>query len=96
MATDSVALETITRDDPSWDPGEVVVWGKPARRLEIVLDEVVSFFDLLRVARDDDAGPLSLAFVKLAMLVIVGVAVTALLAYALGVAVAHGYASFAG
>jgi hypothetical protein len=96
MATGSVALESIPSDGPDRFAGEVLVWGKPATRFEILFGEVVSFLDLFRITRDEDAEPLALAFVKLAMLVLVGVAATALIGYALGVAVAHGYESFAG
>ena len=96
MATDTVALESTARDDRATTGPEVIVWGKPATRFEILFDEVVSFFDLFRVPRDEDAGPVSLAFVKLAMLVLVGVAAMALLGYVLGFVVARGYASVAG
>jgi hypothetical protein len=96
MATEGVALESIAHEDRSRVRGDVVVWGKPARRFTILFEDVVSFFDLFRVARDEDAAPLSLAFVKLAMLVLVGVAVTSAIGYAVGALVARGYASFAG
>jgi hypothetical protein len=96
MAYENVALEPVAHERDAWPLADEFVFGRPATRIEIIRYEIVSFFELFRMPRDEDAEPLGIAFVKLAMLVIVGIAATTAAAYALGTVAARTFSSFVG
>jgi hypothetical protein len=83
-------------DRRGWVPADEFVFGTPASRFELVREQIVSFFHLLRTSRDEDAPPLGLALAKLAAFVAVGVAVTTLVTVLLGTVAARAVTSFVG
>jgi hypothetical protein len=95
MASERVALEETPYEQRSWLPADEFVYGRPATRLQNVTHEIVSFVDLFRISRDEDAEPLGIAFVKLATLVIVGIAAAAAVTYALATLAARAFFGFA-
>jgi hypothetical protein len=96
MAYENVALEPVVFERRAWPQADEFVFGAPATRFQIIRHEIVSFFDLFRVPRDEDAEPLAVAFVKLSMLVVAGIAATTAVAFALGMVAARAFFGFVG
>jgi hypothetical protein len=87
---------TPIRSERGWLPAPEFVFGEPATRLQQLRYDLVSFFDLFRISRDEDAPPLALVFAKLAVLVVLGVAAVTLAGFGLGLVVARAFAGFLG
>jgi hypothetical protein len=72
------------------------VLGEPASRLELVKGEIVSIVDLIRIRRDEDQPPLTLALTKLAVFLAFAIGLTSLFAVGVGTAVVRAALSLVG
>lgn len=96
MGFENVALEHMEYEPRSYLPADEFVFGAPATRFQIVGHEIVSFFELFRISRPEDAEPLGLTLVKLAALVVFATAAATAVMYSVGAIVARSFSSFVG